>query len=291
MRRAVVALLVAGILAGCGTVSGHGAAGRSSATSVRSPSTSSPATSSPATTAPVAPGTVVLEYYDAVNAHDYQKAWALGGDHLSSNYATYVQGYAGTASVTVSILSTQGNTVQVQIVATEDSGAKATYQGTYTVSNGVIVSANIQGGIQGGTCQLSLTAGPARGATGHFLQVLILTNVGQVACSASGYPGLQFVSGAGQPVPATVNHGGSFTFPAVTPSSFSLSPGAQAAFDLGGADFNGPTGGSCPEATSVEVTPPVTPPAGNVSVRVSVPVCPGGTDESPVVPGSEGPHF
>lgn len=294
VRRAAVALLAGGFLAACGTVGGHGAAIRPSATSVTSASTSpatSPPSASPSTTAPVAPGTVVLEYYDAVNAHNYQKAWALGGDNLTSSYATYVQGYSGTASVAVSILSTHGNTVEVEIVATQDSGAKATYQGTYTVSNGVIVSADIQGGIQAAACELSLTKGQAMGATGHFLQVLILTNVGQVACTVSGFAELRFLGSGGQPIPASLNRGGSFTFPAVAPQSFSLPPGAQAAFDLGGADFDVSTGGACPESGSVEVTPPVTPPAGNISVPVSVPVCPGGTDESPVVAGTEGPHY
>lgn len=254
-----------------------------------SPPTTSPPTASPPTTALVAPGAVVQEYYDAINSRDYQKAWALGGENLNSNYAAYVQGLSGTSSDIVTILSTQGNTVAVGIVVTEDSGVKVTYQGTYTVSNGVIVSANLQGG----ACQLTLTTGQGMGAAGHYVRVLIFTNIGQATCTVFGYADLHFFDANGQPIPATVNHGGSFTFPAVAPESFSLAPGQQAAFDIGGLDSIPSTGGDCPEASVVDVyTPPVTPPAlWDVSVTVSVPVCPSGTDESPVVAGSEGPHF
>lgn len=261
--------------------------GRSPTTTT--PPTTPPSTTTPPTTAPVAPETVVVEYYDAINSRDYRKAWALGGDNLSSNYAAYVQGYSGTASVTVTVLSTQGNTVDVKIAATQDNGGVATYQGTYTVSNGIIVSADIQGGL----CDLTLTEGPGQGATGHYGQTLIYTNIGQVTCQVFGYAGLQFFNSNGQ-VPASVNHGGSFTFPAVAPASFSLAPGAQAAFDIGGLDYDNAAQSPCPSASIVVTIPPVTPAAREhiqIALPTPVPVCPSGTDESPVVAGSEGPHF
>jgi hypothetical protein len=233
---------------------------------------------------------VVLEYYDAINAHDYQTAWALGGRNLSSNYAAYVQGYAGTASVTVSILSTQGNTVSVSLVAMENNGSEATYQGTYTVQNGVITGANIQSRF----CNLNLTEGQGMGATGHYTLTLIYTNAGQTTCMVHGYASLQFFNSSGQ-VAATVNQGSSFfQMFDVTPPSFSLAPGQSASFDIGGADFNNDTQTPCPAADVIVTEPPVTPGTQN-NVQIALPtppgtpVCSAMIDESPVVPGSNGP--
>jgi hypothetical protein len=233
---------------------------------------------------------VVLEYYDAINARDYQAAWALGGDNLNSNYAAYVQGYAGTTSVTVSILSTQGNTVSVTIVATEDNGAEVTYQGTCTAQNGVITGANIQGRF----CDLNLTEGQGMGATGHYTLTLIYTNAGQTTCIVHGYANIQFFNSSGQ-VAATVSRGSAFfQMFDVTPPSFPLVPGQSASFGIGGADFNNYNQAACPAAAVIVTEPPVTPGTQN-SVQISLPtppgtpVCLGMIDESPVVPGSDGP--
>jgi hypothetical protein len=232
----------------------------------------------------------VLEYYDAINAHDYQTAWALGGDNLSSNYAAYVQGYAGTTSVTVSILSTQGSTVSVSIVAMENNGAQVTYQGTYTVQNGVITGANIQGRF----CDLNLSEGRGMGATGHYTLTLIYTNAGQTTCIVHGYANLQFFNSSGQ-VPATVNQGSAFfQMFDVAPPSFTLAPGQSASFGIGGADFDNYAQTACPAATVIVTEPPVTPGTqGNVQIVLptpsGTPVCSGMIDESPVVPGGNGP--
>lgn len=129
-------------------------------------------------------------------------------------------------------------------------------------------------------------------AGGSYVQTLIYTNVGQVTCTVFGYAGLEFFNSNGE-IPATVNHGGAYTFPAVAPVSFSLAPGAQAAFDLGGADFNNVAQTACPSASMIVTTPPVMPGVSS-SVQIALPglpVCPSGTDESPVVAGTKGPHF
>jgi hypothetical protein len=156
---ALIALLIALLGAGVGlgayfggrALSSGGTEPQSSATTeagLHATTTVAPPTTAPATTAApttnASPMTVVEEYFAAINAKDYQKAWALGGDHFGGTYAAFVQGFSTTAHVDLTSVSSQGDTVGVVFVATQDSGAQLTYQGTYTVSNGIIVSADVQ---------------------------------------------------------------------------------------------------------------------------------------------------
>jgi hypothetical protein len=103
------------------------------------------ATSSPETTEAVSPDQVVENFYDAINAHDYQTAWALlGGNKLGQTYQQFVAGFARTADDALSITGVNGDTVTVELVATQDDGSIRTYRGTYTVQSGRIIQANIR---------------------------------------------------------------------------------------------------------------------------------------------------
>jgi hypothetical protein len=88
---------------------------------------------------------VVSQFYQDLNNHDYIDAWNLGGDNIGgSDYNGWVAGYATTASVDVTSYGTwHDGTVWADISATQTDGSIRTYTGTYTVANGVIVSANI----------------------------------------------------------------------------------------------------------------------------------------------------
>jgi len=96
-----------------------------------------------------APGTsakaVVDQFYQDLNAHNYQAAWQLGGSNLSggSGYSTWAAGYATTASIDASTVQNSDGTVSVSITAKQNDGSVKTYAGTYTVANGAIVAANI----------------------------------------------------------------------------------------------------------------------------------------------------
>lgn len=96
------------------------------------------------TTAPSSAAAVVQAYFDAIDARDYQRAWELGGQNLSGNYAAFVDGLSTTVSHTLIVTSTQGNTVYARLEALQTSGEVRSYEGSYTVSNGVIVSANVR---------------------------------------------------------------------------------------------------------------------------------------------------
>jgi hypothetical protein len=89
---------------------------------------------------------VVNQYYQDITSHDYQAAWALGGDNLNGGvgYDAWVAGYATTASVTMT--GQPGGTpgaVTTSISAVQTDGTTRTYYGTYYVANGVITSASI----------------------------------------------------------------------------------------------------------------------------------------------------
>ncbi|MBO0692367.1 MAG: nuclear transport factor 2 family protein, partial [Acidimicrobiaceae bacterium] len=100
--------------------------------------------STPTSTPTSAAQAVVQEYFDAINARNFQRAWDLGGKNLhGGDYATFVQGFSETLKDTITSASAEGNTVHVTLEATQVSGERQVYQGTYTVENGVIVSAEV----------------------------------------------------------------------------------------------------------------------------------------------------
>lgn len=90
------------------------------------------------------PADTVRAYFAAINNHDYAQAWELGGQHTGYSYASFVDGFSGTASDSVTILSVSGNVVTAQLTAQQASGTVKTYQGTYTVSDGVIVAFDVR---------------------------------------------------------------------------------------------------------------------------------------------------
>jgi eukaryotic-like serine/threonine-protein kinase len=86
----------------------------------------------------------VQAYVAAINDHDYAKAWALGGKNSGSSYTSFVNGFNGTAKDHLTIVSVAGNVVSVQLAATQANGSVKNYQGTYTVTGGVITQSDIQ---------------------------------------------------------------------------------------------------------------------------------------------------
>jgi len=119
------------------------------------PAVAPPTTQPSKTPAPVPPpltngAAVVTQYYQDVSDKNYAAAWAIGGSNLAAQngqtYTSWVAGYADTtASISITSYGTWSNgTVWCYISAVQYSGAVNTYYGTYTVANGVIVSASIR---------------------------------------------------------------------------------------------------------------------------------------------------
>lgn len=152
------------VLAGCGASTGGSGTADSTpkkpvavatssaapAVNTTSPSTAPTSPAAPPPPAPVtsqssapSPASVVDAYYAAINAGDYKEAWSLGGDNLGQSYDQFVAGYSGTATDSVDILSSSGDTVTVDLTATNTDGSQQQFTGTYTVSGQAITGASI----------------------------------------------------------------------------------------------------------------------------------------------------
>ncbi|MGW4433388.1 hypothetical protein [Streptomyces tendae] len=98
------------------------------------------------TTDETGPEATVTAYFDAINNRDFTAAWELGGKNLNQDYDTFVAGFATTQRDDVTVTDTSGDDVSVTVVAWETDGTQTTYEGTYTVSGGVITSADMREG-------------------------------------------------------------------------------------------------------------------------------------------------
>jgi len=105
----------------------------------------SESTSSPDTTASPQPGQVVKDYYDAINTRDYQTAWALvGGNKFGQTFEEFATGFEDTVHDDLRILSVNGSTVTIELIATHRNGSIHTYRGNYTIRAGRIVKGDLR---------------------------------------------------------------------------------------------------------------------------------------------------
>ncbi|HEX4661069.1 MAG TPA: protein kinase [Streptosporangiaceae bacterium] len=143
------ALLIVGVIALLAIAGAIFAVLRGHGTPVSTPPSTSASPPAAHTTTPAVnpvsagPGPTVQAYIAAINAHRYQKAWDLGGSNTGKSYSSFVQGFNGTAQDTLTITSVSGNVVTAQLDAVQTDGTVKHFQGTYTVSNGIITSFDI----------------------------------------------------------------------------------------------------------------------------------------------------
>ncbi|MFF9003297.1 hypothetical protein ACF1GW_37375 [Streptomyces achromogenes] len=89
--------------------------------------------------------TVVTTYYDHLNAGDFQAAWSMGGGRLyGGSYSDWVAGFSSTAHIDVTASDNGGGQVAAEIRATQTDGSVQVFRGTYTVSDGQLVGADIR---------------------------------------------------------------------------------------------------------------------------------------------------
>ena len=89
------------------------------------------------------PAATVRAYVAAINGHDYARAWILGGRNTGWSYPDFVSGFSTTAKDTLTSLSVSGDVVTARLTAQQTDGTVNTYQGTYTVESGVIISFDV----------------------------------------------------------------------------------------------------------------------------------------------------
>ena len=130
-------------LRGHGTPSGGPGTGVTTGShSSHSGSPSASPSSSPVT--PASPGTVVTEFYRAINNHEYRTAYRLNEVAQSrESFTTFKQGYAETQHDNLTITDVSGNVVSFNLTADQTDGSVKTFQGTYTVRHGKIADANV----------------------------------------------------------------------------------------------------------------------------------------------------
>jgi serine/threonine protein kinase len=137
-RVVTISLLVALFVAGLVGAVAYRLANRSDA----SPPPPTPTKTVTYTPPVVGPARVVREFFDDINLGRYLRAWEL--TTKATPYATFAAGYAGTAHDALTIESVSGNVVTARLAAEQDDGTVKHYEGTYTVTNGVISSADVQ---------------------------------------------------------------------------------------------------------------------------------------------------
>jgi len=89
------------------------------------------------------PAATVRAFIAAINGHDYTRAWILGGRNAGRSYPDFVSGFSTTARDTLTIESVSGDVVTARLTAQQTDGTVNTYQGTYTVENGVIIGFDV----------------------------------------------------------------------------------------------------------------------------------------------------
>lgn len=102
-----------------------------------------PDTTAPSPTDTCDPASVVNYYYSAINEGDYDSAWQLGGENLTTSCTDFVNGFADTASDQWTASDTSPTAASIELTATQLDGSVDQYAGTYTVENCVITSAQI----------------------------------------------------------------------------------------------------------------------------------------------------
>lgn len=106
---------------------------------------------------------------------------------------------------------------------------------------------------------LSVLAGRTGGAMGSVGVVgVVFKNNSEVTCTLMGYPDLQMLDAAGNPVITHVHKGTSVTVQFTPEDLVTLLPGGEAMFDLGYSSATGYGSAYCPTSARVLITPPNT---------------------------------
>lgn len=113
---------------------------------------------------------------------------------------------------------------------------------------------------------LALSFLGGQGATGHGLLGLELRNVSTRSCHTFGFPGVQFLDGAGRPLPTVSTRTTQDFFGSAPERALTVAPGQSVSFRIGVTNGTSSSAG-CTTAAAVSVIPP----NGTESLRVTFP--------------------
>ena len=123
----------------------------------------------------------------------------------------------------------------------------------------------------------------SNGAAGTIVLGFALKNTGTTTCQTYGWPGVEFLSSSGRPLPTDATRTTADVVGSTPANLLTLNPGAQASFRIVASDI-GPGGASCPTASALQIYAP------NDTVTMKVPLpgvaaC-GHATLSPLLPGA-----
>jgi hypothetical protein len=147
--------------------------------------------------------------------------------------------------------------------------ATATATATATSGSGPASTGGAAVGGATATCRatgLALSFLGQQGATGHGELGFALRNTGSAACETVGYPGIQFLDGAGSDLPTTPTHTTQDFFGSTKLGPLTLGAGQSASFRLGVTHGAAP-GVSCTTAHGLQVIAP----NDTATLRVTLP--------------------
>lgn len=125
------------------------------------------------------------------------------------------------------------------------------------------------------TSGLSVSVAGSEGAAGTIHDTLALKNISGAPCTLYGYVGELMLDAQGQPLPTTVVRGQGTASINDAPQHFTLQPGASATFVMEWSDVPHGNETSCPQSTSIEVTPPDE--TAFLTLPLKIAPCAGGT--------------
>jgi Domain of unknown function (DUF4232) len=114
--------------------------------------------------------------------------------------------------------------------------------------------------------ELSASFLGGQAATGHGLLGFALRNISSQACVGFGYPGVQFLTRSGQPLPTVPTHTHQDFFGTLANHPLRVDPGATVSFRLGVTHGAASTAG-CATAYALQIIPP----NDTVTLRVAIP--------------------
>ena len=101
------------------------------------------ATSPPSSPVAAGPKAVVEAYFAAINAHNWNKVWDLGGNNFSKTRSQMIAGYRMTAHDDVTDIVTHGDEVSFRLVAHQTDGSVKIYHESFVVRDGVVKAAHL----------------------------------------------------------------------------------------------------------------------------------------------------
>jgi hypothetical protein len=84
----------------------------------------------------------VHQYFFDINHRHYLAAWNL--TEKNGQFPTFRDGFAGTRHDVLKVIGVTGNVVTATLRAVQNDGTVKVFQGTYTVTNGLISSSNVR---------------------------------------------------------------------------------------------------------------------------------------------------